>query len=405
MSVTLQKLFHENEALFKLSLAAGQNGVGNVVSWVYMLEDETITSFFHGTELAVTTCMKSERDGDWLYTLVQRLCECDAAGLIINTGRFLFEIPRPVLDFCNAHEFPLFTMPWEIRITDLVQSFCVRIMNDQYEATLHDQAIRDVILKRDNLAECRDILGQYYDLAGRFTVFCIYIRQTAGAAEEGSSREYLLENRIRRLKRAPSAASVHVGLLKFESYLLIVLNNASAPMVQQIRDLILDVYADSVKTHDIFVGVGIEAEGLERLDQSYNRAATAMRMAMYRHEPAIRFEDMGFYKILFSVKDEEVLYAYADEILGPLDRYDAKNHSYVELLKTYIRQDRSLAGTAEALFMHRNTVNYQIQKMKELLGSPLKTLEDLFPYQVALAIRDMEGNAERGREKHERDSS
>ena len=39
--------------------------------------------------------------------------------------------------------------------------------------------------------------------------------------------------------------------------------------------------------------------------------------------------------------------------------------------------------------MHRNTVNYQIQKMKELLNSPLKTVEDMLPFQVALAIRDM----------------
>ncbi|MCI6019066.1 MAG: helix-turn-helix domain-containing protein [Clostridiales bacterium] len=55
-------------------------------------------------------------------------------------------------------------------------------------------------------------------------------------------------------------------------------------------------------------------------------------------------------------------------------------------------QDRSLEGTARAMFLHRNTVNYRIQKMKTLLGSPLKTLEDLFPYQVALAIRDMENH-------------
>ena len=130
--------------------------------------------------------------------------------------------------------------------------------------------------------------------------------------------------------------------------------------------------------------------GLDHIDKSYNRAATAMRMAMYQDTPAVRFEDMGIYKILFSVKDDEILYSYADEILAPLDQYDQKNHSYIELLKTYIREDRSLAGTAEALYMHRNTVNYQIQKMKELLNSPLKTVEDMLPFQVALAIRDMQ---------------
>ena len=115
-----------------------------------------------------------------------------------------------------------------------------------------------------------------------------------------------------------------------------------------------------------------------------------MRMAVYRNVPYIHFEDMGFYKILFSVKDEDILSAYADEILAPIEGDDAKRQGYIELLQAYIQNDRSLERTAAALYLHRNTVNYRIQKMKMLLNSPLKTVEDLFPFQVALAIRDMD---------------
>jgi DNA-binding PucR family transcriptional regulator len=139
--------------------------------------------------------------------------------------------------------------------------------------------------------------------------------------------------------------------------------------------------------------VGIEVQGLSNIHKSFHRARTAMKMAMYRNVPFIQFEEMGFYKILFSVKDEEVLYSYANEILAPLDAYDSGNHNYIELLKVYIQNDRSLEKTAAAMYLHRNTVNYRIQKMKTLLNSPLKTVEDLFPFQVALAIRDMEAHS------------
>ena len=44
---------------------------------------------------------------------------------------------------------------------------------------------------------------------------------------------------------------------------------------------------------------------------------------------------------------------------------------------------------AQATYTHRNTVNYRIQNIKKLLGSELKTASDLFPYQVACYIRDM----------------
>ena len=391
MAVTLKRLYRENSAGFRLSLSAGQNGINNVVSWVYMLEDEFIIPYFHGSELAVTTGMKYAADSGWLLALVRRLHENNVAGLIVNTGKFIRRLPQDVVDYCNACDFPVFTMPWEIRITDLLQSLCVQIRNDQQESAVHDRAMRDAIQKRENVTEYTDTLGRFYDLDGPFTVFCIYLRQQSqNAIEENQNREYLLETRIRHLKQTRALSNVHIGIVTYESYLLLVFNNAPQQMLDLITDLILDVYADAAKARNLFVGVGIEVNGLADIDKSYNRAATAMRMAMYRGLPVVRFEDMGIYKILFSVKDEDILYSYADEILAPLDRYDQKNHSFIELLKTYIREDRSLAGTAEALFMHRNTVNYQIQKMKELLGSPLKTVEDLLPYQVALAIRDME---------------
>ncbi len=394
MSVTLKRLFRENNNSFKLSLLAGEGGINNVVSWVYMLEDEDITSYFHGSELAVTTCMKSKIDTGWLCALVTHLNAHDAAGLIINTGKFITEIPDDVIEYCNAHDFPILTMPWEIKITDMLQSFCIQIMNNQHESLIHDQAMRDAILKRENVDEYRNTLARYYDISGMFTIFCIYLKQIEDVGDMYSNTENLLETRLRRLKMKVSMPGARIGIVSHENYFLIILNNVPSPLLPRISQLIVEVYAEAAKKNCIFIGVGTEVEGLENIDKSYQRAVTAMRMAMFRRTPLIQFEDMGIYKILFSVRDLELLYAYADEILAPLDRYDEKGHQSIELLKTYIHEDRSLAGTAEALFMHRNTVNYQIQKMKELLGSPLKTVEDLFPYQVALAIRDMEKNAE-----------
>jgi len=390
MAVTLKNLFQENASIFKLSLCAGQNGINNVVSWVYMLEDEYIIPYFHGAELAVTTCMKFTADASWLHSLIDRLITQRAAGLIINTGKFIFEIPDDIRTYCDVHAFPVFTVPWEIKITNLIQDFCISIINGQHESVIHDKAMRDAILKRDNESEYRDILAKYYHLDEQFIVISIYIRQTEGEPADPANTEYLLETRLRRLKKEMSLPQVRIGIIAYETYTLLILNNVPDEMLLKIRDVILDVYSAAVAAHTIFTGIGIEVTGIENIDKSYNRAITAMRMARYRNEPAIRFEEMGFYKILFSVKDEDVLYAYASEILAPLDKYDEKNHDYVELLKVYIQHDRSLEGTARAMYLHRNTVNYRVQKMKELLGSPLKTVEDLFPYQVALAIRDME---------------
>ncbi len=100
---------------------------------------------------------------------------------------------------------------------------------------------------------------------------------------------------------------------------------------------------------------------------------------------------MGFYKILFSIEDTEILSSYVDEILGPLERYDKEhNAEYIETLHSFIKNDRSILRVAEERYTHRNTINYRIQKIKKIIGCDLKNTEELFPYQVAFYIKDME---------------
>lgn len=391
MAVTLKKLCSENDNAFKLSLLAGQNSIRNVVTWAYVLEDEYLIRYFHGSDLAVTTCMKLTMDPDWLMKFVKTLVHRRAAGLIINVGKFIFDIPDDVIDYCEQHDFPLMTMPWEIHITDLIHTFCTRIISEQQESVIHDKAIRDAIMKRENEEEYREILGRYYDLEGRFTIILVYTTTPANVeTPKVEDMEYVFMNRIRRFKTKHGLKGLKIGLLSYENFELMLLNNTDAALLPEIRGIILDVYKEAASNNAIYIGVGIEVKGLANLSKSYHRARTAMRMAIYRNEPYVKFEDMGFYKILFSIKDDEILYSYADEILAPLDAYEADHEGFLELLKAYIHNDRSLERTAQELYLHRNTVNYRVQKLKTILDNPLKTVEDLFPYQVALAIRDME---------------
>lgn len=390
MSASLKKLYMENENPFKLSLCAGQNSIRNKVTWVYMLEDEYIIPYFHGSELTVTTGSKAADDPSWLMTLVRSLSEQKTAGLIINVGKYVHTIPQEVIDYCNEADFPLFTMPWEISMTEMIQTFCVRIIQRQHESALHDRAMADAIFQRGNEADYRKVLEQYYNLDGNFTVIMICVNSEQEDLQKASEMEDFLLNRVRRFKTSRNLKHVKFGLISQDHYELMVLHNLDPALLPEIGNIILDTYRDAARAQALHMGVGIEVHGISNIHKSYDRAVTAVRMAMYRKETFIRFEDMGFFKILFSVQDKDILHSYANELLGPLEHADVKKHNYVELLRAYVRNDRSLEKTAADLYLHRNTVNYQIQKLKKILHSPLKTAEDLFPYYVALSIRDME---------------
>lgn len=394
MSVPLKRLYSADGNPFRLELAAGANGAGNVVNWIYMLEDEDIISYFHGSELTVTTGKRQSIEDGWLLRIVQRLYQQRVAGLIVNTGMYVQTIPQPVLDFCNEKDFPLLTMPWEIHITDMTQSFCISIMNNRQESLVHDQAIRDAVLHPDKVETYQEVLSTYYDLDEDFTVITIAAKHKKDSDPQSeyvlpSQLEYWLESKLRRLKRSANALQTHMGVVEMEHLQMLIVNRASPALMERLPDVILDAYQDVLKTHNIYIGIGQQVMGITEIYKSFQRAVTAMQIAVHRKRSIINFQEMGFDKILFSVKDEQVLSSYADEVLGAVEKYDAGGHEYMKLLRAYIHNDRSLEGTAKELFLHRNTVNYQIQKLRTLVNSPLKTAEELFPFQVALAIRDM----------------
>ena len=138
------------------------------------------------------------------------------------------------------------------------------------------------------------------------------------------------------------------------------------------------------------LGIGSQVNGIASVKSAFSSARMAAQMAYQTDKKIIDFQQMGFFKILFAADDTTILKSYEQQLLGSLEEHDLHHHSqYLETLRSYIENDRSLMGVAESTFTHRNTVNYRIQNIKKILNNPLKTAQDLFPYQVAFYIRDM----------------
>ncbi len=390
MSIALKTLCSENGNIFKLTLRAGGNGYRNTVTWVYVLEDDSIIPYFHGSELAVTSGIRAVTDPGWLAELVRKLTERGAAGLVINTGKYVFAIPKELQILCDSLDFPLLTMPWEIHMTEMIQTFCTRIIQDRQDSALMDQALTDAICQTGDPEEIRAVLGAHYDLEGKFTVLLIHTNRQSDEIWKPEGREYVFINSLRRFKTMNGLTRSKFGVIEFENDQVMVANNVDTRLMPELLRIVSEVYRDAARAKALFIGIGSEVTGLENIARSFQRAQAATRMALFRNETAVRFEDMGFYKILFSVKDEGVLRSYADDVLAPLEADAASKEDNLALLRAYIENDRSLERTAEALYLHRNTVNYRLQKLRTLADTPLKTVEDLFPYQVALAIRDTE---------------
>lgn len=388
MAIRFWELYEENREKFQLKIVAGKAGMDTVVSWVHMLEDETIVSRFNGEELAITTGMKTNHP-DWLFHLVKQMHLAECAGIIINTGMYIFEIPKEVTEWCEEHRFPVLVMPWDKSITYLIQNFCMRIIDqEQYEKKIGETLMK-AMTGIGNKQEYDKVLRNVYEIEGTFQVICIYAKKIKEDELQYTQALFKLENVFGIWKDTKKIITTY-GVLQVEDYIVLVLNNMQDHIIRELPTLIRQSFQYFDDNKRLFLGLGPKIEQIENLQVSYKRARIAMKMAIGSDKRFVDFDSMGVYKILYSVEDVEILQSYANQMLGPVIQYDSEHHAdYLTTLRSYIKNDRSLIGVADETFTHRNTVNYRIQNMKKLLNNELKSASDLFPYEVAFMILDM----------------
>ena len=394
MAIRFWEIYEETKEKYKLRILAGKNGMDNVTGWVHMLEDETIINRFAGEELAVTTGMKAGKEG-WLLQLVSSMKKAESTGIIINTGMYLKQVPQDVIDWCEAHDFPLLEMPWEISITDLIQDYCMRIMRqihkERQEGLLFERLLRGKEVPEGFLEE----IGSRYHLEGSFRIFCLLPKYTAEEKVLFRQAGLKLENVFGLWQNGTKIRFPYFFMEVKDTYILAV-NDFPEEKVDELTAQIRNIFSYFFDRKQLSLGIGPACQGIHSLKQALGRARIAMHMSRQMEKPIVDFNQMGVFGILFSTEDPDILKSYAKQLLGPLEEYDRLHHTegqegtgYVETFRSYIANDRSLIGVARATYTHRNTVNYRIQNIKKLLHNELKTTADLFPYQIAFCIRDM----------------
>ena len=403
MAIRFWEIFEETKNQYQLRLLAGKQGMDSVVSWVHMVEDETIISRFGGTELAVTTGMKAGTQG-WLLRLVTAMKKTGCAGIIVNTGRYLASVPQQVTLWCEQQDFPLLEMPWEISVTQLIQDYCMRIMQQTHREEQTGALFARLLLGKEVPDDFFEEIGGRFHLEGTFRVFCM--KPVLTPEEKVLFRQAVLKlENVFGLWKNGSKIRFPYFLLELNEVWILSVNDLPEQDVPELTGQIENLFADFFADGRLHLGIGPACQDIRNLKLALSRARTALKMACHMDRKIVDFNQMGFFGILFSSSDPELLKNYADSLLAPIDAYDSRHAAsaqpgtgtcpsrpgmgYADTLRAYIENDRSLIRTAEATFTHRNTVNYRIQNMKRLLGSELNTPAELFPYQIAFWIRDM----------------
>ena len=62
-----------------------------------------------------------------LLRLVKEVWRNKASGIVINIGPYISEIGQDVIDFANEKGFPVFEVPWRVRMAEIMRIICFAI--------------------------------------------------------------------------------------------------------------------------------------------------------------------------------------------------------------------------------------------------------------------------------------
>ena len=380
MGFTIEDALIQNQKQYQLKLLAGHGGCSNAMSWVHMIEDTTIIQQLWGKELAVTTGLGFQSH-DALFEFIKCLIKYHSVGLVINTGKYIFDIPQDIIDYCNEQDFPLLTTPWEVHMADLIKDFSMRCLYSQKEDNEISKLFQKAFSMPQLIEEIRQQLMGAFDVDGSFQVVLIGI-------EDSDQFDAIERRRVAfQLELCFEKIESSYAFFWFDGYFVLVVNNLDSEILESIIDKMYKRTKKRMPSRFIHLGIGTQMHDLHQVILSYKRAKAAVTMAEQFKYPMVLFEEMGVYQILFSIEDKRILIEMYQKLLQPLIDYDQKHHGELEhTLYYYLLYDGSQVAMAKNLYMHRNTINYRMIKIKELLNCQLETFDEKM---LALYIKKM----------------
>ena len=110
-------------------------------------------------------------------------------------------------------------------------------------------------------------------------------------------------------------------------------------------------------------------EGIMNLKLYYEQACAAIEYGTLLHpkKKEYHFYDYALYYIFENNTPDKIYHAIHPDIryLDKLDR--TEKSEWVKLLKCFFDNECSLVNTAKALFVHRNTLVYRLNKLDDLM--------------------------------------
>lgn len=142
----------------------------------------------------------------------------------------------------------------------------------------------------------------------------------------------------------------------------------------------------------LFIGIGGKTADLHQYKICYQQGKQALNVVLqsFTNVGFAFFERLGAYTLLYHLKNMDVTAQFINKHLKPLLEYsDQKNVDLFQTLRMFLFQNGNLKETADALFIHRSTLQYRIEKIQSILEVDINDAEERLNLMMAYKLYDL----------------
>lgn len=254
--------------------------------------------------------------------------------------------------------------------------------------------------EKDMLRRQAEYVG--YDLKSRYFIFHLKLEKENHRNAKIELNEYEdaegLEEKICHDVYHVFESEANDILLTYKDNLIVgmlsITEESSVFYVQTFLDIVYDL-EKKYRFLTLSVCIGRAFLGIENVQKSMKDCEVVENVIAKAtmKKKAVTFEELGITRFLCELKDYEPLQDFYQEVFGILLEYDKENKAeLLTTLREYFECDRNLKKTSEKMFLHKNTVAYRMQKIRQLTGYTLENSEDILNMMICLKYAEIIGN-------------
>ncbi|WHY75375.1 PucR family transcriptional regulator ligand-binding domain-containing protein [Neobacillus sp. WH10] len=132
VKLTVQEIL-ENRSFKDAEVIAGKAGLHRTVKWIHIMEVTGIDELLNGDELILSTGIGLRENNEIFLSFFKQLIDSGAAGICIELGTYIPNIPEEIIELANLHDFPLIVFYQKVRFVDITQDLHTVLIKKHYQ--------------------------------------------------------------------------------------------------------------------------------------------------------------------------------------------------------------------------------------------------------------------------------